>query len=65
MIFFPTVYEFVASSSSVKLGVFIQDLTKLNCFKTLLPDHTVAVFITGASRYAYQVISKYGKGDNL
>jgi hypothetical protein len=37
----------------------MQDLTEVDYFKTMLPDHIVDVLTTETNRYAHQVISKY------
>jgi hypothetical protein len=37
------------------LVYLFEDLTELDCFKTMLPDYTMDVFITETNEYAHQV----------
>lgn len=51
----PAVHDFNASSSCVKPSIFSEDVTEMDCFKAMLPDHIVDVFTTETNRYEHQV----------
>jgi hypothetical protein len=64
MIFIRPVHKFDDSSSGVTAGIFTEDLTEVDYFKTILPDRIVNFFTTETIKYAHQAIYRY-VNDNL